>query len=361
MSRDPAKQVTIDKQLLTLSSSAYGNMEQALKEGVYRKNKSRRLKNRRIINMTRNAISSRMSRSQGKKGNDGKIAKLHVLAELINANTNVESESPRVVAAVREARANAVELAERAAGSAPLAEAAPLAQAAPVVEVVESATVTITPDDIPRIQRIRDVLSNAVAQKDLIGLYSDSQAEFTRNGGLTMEIGMSRERDLLAVLQEHIGAELRTDIDNSLVEDCVYGTARISIKHVSSKVGTGSVKAKWTSDAGQASAYMTKMLELNPETYTHIMIIYIDTKSGGVTTITAVFITDRTIMNIVDELKETAFVSKPGTNNRGVEYSKAMIKKMLAKAAFKVQIDRVSLASGMDPIERRRALIHQRR
>jgi hypothetical protein len=66
-------------------------------------------------------------------------------------------------------------------------------------------------------------------------------------------------------------------------------------------------------------------------------------------------------MNIVDELKAEAFVSKPGTNNRGVEYSRSMITNMLERAAFKVQIDRVSLTNGMDPIDRRRALIHQRR
>jgi len=356
MPRDPAKQAAIERRLSLLRSNAYSEYETALKSGMYRTNGTKRAKNRSSINITRGMMRARTIK---KKGNNGKLAKLNALANMINENTNSESESPRVAAAVEEARGEAVQLAERAAGSAIVEP--PAQPMAPVVEVAERPMITISPGDIPRIQRICDVLSEPVAQRDLIGLYSDSQAEFTKNGGLTMEIGMSRERDLLAVLKEHIGEELKTDIDNSLVEDCVYGTARISIKHVSNKIGAGSVKAKWTSDSGQATAYMNKMLELNPETYTHIMIVYIDTKTGGVTTITAVFITDRAIMNIVDELKADAFVSKAGTNNRGVEYSRSMITKMLERSAFKVQIDRVSLTNGMNPIDRRRALIHQRR
>ena len=353
MERNSAKQALIERKLKSLSSKAFGNFTNKVKSGLYLKNRITMRANRASIDSQLKALNSRMN--AGIKGNEGKREKLTMLRNIMNE----EGNSPRIALASAAAQESALNLAERA-----IVHASPEpVNVQPVVVAVASPKPMslLVPSDEEHVNNMFRVLSSKQAQTDLIGLYSDSQAEFTRNGKLTMEIGMSRERDLLAVLQEHIGSELITDINNSLIEDCLYGTTRISIKHVSDKVGSGSVKAKWTSDNDQAKKYIQGMVALDHTKYTHILLIYIDTKPKGGNKITILFITDRTIMAIVEELKEAAFVSKEGTNNRGVEYSKPMIKKMIQGAAFTVHIDDVSLQHGIDPIARRRALILSRR
>jgi hypothetical protein len=202
--------------------------------------------------------------------------------------------------------------------------------------------------------RIHTTLSEPAAMADLLRLYSMSQAEYTRNGKMTMEIGMSRERDLLAVLKMRLGDDIKVDLDNDLTEDCVVAGVPISIKHVSAAPGKGAVKAKWTSDATQATAYVDKMLKLELADYTDIVIIYIDLATKK---ITFFGLAAAAVLEGVRLLGRDAFVSRTGTNNRGVEYSPRLLKHLQVAPAFKLEQADVTLASGMDPIQRRIALL----
>ena len=203
---------------------------------------------------------------------------------------------------------------------------------------------------IPELDRIAEVLSNPDAQRDLITLYSDSQSECKRNGKCTMEIGSSREKDLLAVLKRYIGAGIKTDLDNALVEDFRYNDQRISVKHSSDVVGAGSIKAKWTSDGDQADAFIRDMLELKPDHYTNILLVHIRVETN---TINALMVSAATVLDIVRTLGAAAFKSSKGTNNRGVEYSRKMIQKFVERAYFHVKMTCADVKTYIDPIERR--------
>lgn len=231
------------------------------------------------------------------------------------------------------------------------ATAATAATAAPT-------TPTIIVAPIAELDRLRTVLETPAAQRDLVSLYSDSQAECKRNGKCGMEIGMSREKDLLAVLSDYIGAEVVTDIDNALVEDFRFNAEKISIKHISDAVGKGSMKVKWTSDAEQATKFLTTMLALEPDHYTHMLIVFIDLKAKR---ITIVCIAAQQVIEIVRFLGKRAFNSATGTNNRGVDYSKEMMALLIKYNYFTVRIEGVDIATGLDPIARRRALLAARR
>lgn len=228
----------------------------------------------------------------------------------------------------------------------------------PTTTSLEPAFLTIVSTPIIELDRIRTVLLNPAAQRDLVSLYSDSQAECKRNGKCGMEIGMSREKDLLAVLTDYIGEEVETDIDNSLVEDFRVNSEKISIKHISDTVGKGSMKVKWTSDTEQATKFLTTMLALEPDHYTHMLIVYIDLKGKR---ISIICVAEKQVIEIVRFLGKRAFNSATGTNNRGVDYSKEMMALLIKYNYFQVNIEGVDIATGLDPIERRRALLAARR
>jgi len=365
MPRDPAKQIVIESRLRELTSRAYGNVETAVRTGEYRKNKTRKANTLARLNEMRRDIASRMASGNTRAGNQGKFTNLTTLIEIMNensnSNSNSESDSPAVEHASAVAQKSAKKHAESAVKKGPKRKTYKVV--APKVNVIGGEIDCLVPGQAPYILKVFNTLLIPQIQKDLIGLYADSQAEFSKSGKLTQEIGMARERDMLAVLQEHLGDELRTDIDNSLVEDCLYGNARISIKHSSSQYGTGTAKAKWCSDESVGKAYIDKMVKLDPTNYTHLMIIYIDMNEKSKTkgTISIAFITDKAIMKIVEELRVTAFVLRTGTDTRGVEYSREMMVKMLDAAAFVIQMVNVNLAGGEDPIVRRRRLLMTRR
>jgi len=348
---------TLEKRLAKLPSRAYGEYLEKLNSKTYKSNKNILSRNSLQLNATRKKISRRIEKGNPRIGNQGKLEKLTTIMELMKLESSSEpDESPSISRASLIAQKSAEKLAEEAIAPPP---AEPPTNEDITVEITPppKKMELLIPEDEEYINNMFNVLKGERAQKDLINLYSISQSEFTRNGKLTPDVGMSREKDLLAVLQEYLGDDIITELNNDLVEDFLYKTVRVSVKHKSGKVGDVGIKAKWTSDSGQAKKYIDSMIELNPKSYTHVIIVYIDLKSKGTNTVTLCFVTDKVIMKNVEELKRDAFISREGTNNRGVEYSSKMIKNMIANAAFKVVIDNVSLTIGLDPIARRRKLL----
>lgn len=212
------------------------------------------------------------------------------------------------------------------------------------------------------LDRIKELLNNSTVQKELISLYSDSQAECSRNGKCTMEIGTSRENDFKAVCQDYIGNDFITDIDNSEVEDCRLNGEKISIKHISGSFGGGSIKAKWTSDTEQAKKFINDMISsvesAETDHYTHLILIWIDVKKKK---ITICCVSSETVRNTVKSLGTNSFTSATGTNNRGVEYSKKMISELINNSYFTIEMKDITLTNGDDPVLRRRKLLSIRR
>lgn len=204
--------------------------------------------------------------------------------------------------------------------------------------------------------KISTILSSQVIQQELVSLYADSQQECKRNNKLGMEIGMSREKDLIAVMKEYLGDDVEYNIDNTCCEDVIVLKEKISIKHCSGKRGKCSIKVKWTSDNIQAKHYIDKVLTNIEEHCNHLIIVFISPPI-----IEIIGISKTSIIRAIQELQEDAFVAKIGINNRGIEYSKTFMNKILHQPFFSITISDVLFTVGMCPIEKRRALLHTRR
>ena len=195
-------------------------------------------------------------------------------------------------------------------------------------------------------ETIRSVLSLRSVQDDLVYLYRQSQSECSKNGRLSMEIGTSREKDLIAVLRHHIGSGVEYDVGTHAPEDVKICGEKFSIKHLSSRVGIGNIKIKWTSDTERAHDFREQLFSsLADEYYSNMILVYIDRSTK---TITIIGVLRQVIMNGVEQLGYDAFISRTGTNNRGVE----LMKYILAYASFRIILYDVDLVC-CDPIQRR--------
>ena len=209
---------------------------------------------------------------------------------------------------------------------------------------------TASPGSPPRIEElewIKEVFERPSAQRCLLALYSDSQSECMRNGKLGMEIGMSREKDQVTVLKMCLGDKVNLCIDNTRVEDCEVGTAKISLKHSSGKVGAA-VKAKWTSADEAVQEAIQSMVDADDSYYPHLLLTYFDPKNR----ITILCVTKDQNKATIKELGASAF-KVPKGNSRGIEYSTAAMKLLLQRTYFRVTIDDANVNGGEDPIERR--------
>lgn len=205
---------------------------------------------------------------------------------------------------------------------------------------------------IEELEALRDVLQRSDAQRGLLALYSLSQTECTRNGRCGMEVGMSREKDQGALLKLFLKDTLRLDIDNTLPEDFLIGTAKISSKHSGSKVGSP-VKAKWTSADVSVQEALKSMIEAPDSYYPHLLLTYLDLDAKK---ITILCITSETNKRVIKDLKQTAFTVPKG-NSRGIEYSRQAMKELLKTPYFTIEIKNADLKGGLNPIDRRIQLL----
>lgn len=213
---------------------------------------------------------------------------------------------------------------------------------------VEVPAPRLEPTVSPELDMLLSVYQNPEAQKALIALYTDSQSECKRNGVCGMEIGMAREKDQCAVLKLFLGDVIGLDIDNSLTEDFLVGKEKVSSKHSSSKVGSP-VKIKWTSADTSVKEAIQVMIDADDSYYPHLLLTYMNVKEK---TITVFCISAYQNCSVIKELKMDAFTVPKG-NSRGIEYSRAAMKKLLDSPYFKVVIKDADIGNGLDPIERR--------
>lgn len=185
-------------------------------------------------------------------------------------------------------------------------------------------------------------------QKGLLQLYANSQIEHTRNNKIGMEIGMSREKDLISSLKYFLPDNIISDIDNTLPEDFLLNSLKISIKHSQGNIGS-TVKAKWTSADKPVEDAIKSMIEAPDNYYPHLLIIYLEIKKQN---ITIICITSEQNKNTIKSLKEKAFTIPKG-NSRGIEYSKEAMKILMNNKSFAIEIKNINITNGQNPIERR--------
>lgn len=193
---------------------------------------------------------------------------------------------------------------------------------------------------------LKTVLQQPAAQMELIQLYRESQSEHTRNGKLNMEIGSSREADLIAVLCRYL-KDVLYKIDNKNTEDFTFLGELFSVKHVSAQLGSGSIKFMWAADDKTAK----KCIATKDVGATNMLVVFIDKKRSLVT---IVAVSKEMMVTLINDLgREKALKTATGTDNRGVSFSPAMIKAMVRNHYFIAEIQDVDLSGGLDPIQRR--------
>jgi len=195
-----------------------------------------------------------------------------------------------------------------------------------------------------------NTLSDVDVQKRLLYLYSLSESECTRNGKLGMEIGMAREKDLIAVLTYSMGFAVKSDIDNAETRDMEVHGLNVSIKHLSNKMGTP-VKIKWTSADSAVEKDVHELINGSDDSYPNLLIVYIHDN-----TIKIVCISSETNKNVIKRLQRNAFLIRSG-NSRGIEYSKDAMKELIEKKSFEITISNANLKNTIDPIKRRLKLL----
>lgn len=92
--RDPAKQSRIEATLRSVKGSkAYGDIEEKIRSGVYRTNKSIKNKNRSSLEKKKIQLSRKLEREESKqiRGNTAKVEKIGTLLSIIGEETNVEN------------------------------------------------------------------------------------------------------------------------------------------------------------------------------------------------------------------------------------------------------------------------------
>jgi hypothetical protein len=205
------------------------------------------------------------------------------------------------------------------------------------------------------LNRLKEIIEKKDFQRGIIQLYSSSQKEHSKNGRLGPEVGMSREKDLIATLKRFEGENVNYDIDNRLPEDLCFHTLKISLKHSQGDFGS-TVKAKWTSADKSVEEAIKMMIEAPDEYYPALLICYIDSKKKK---ITYVLITAEQNKNTIKSLRAGAF-KVPSGNSRGIEYSKAAMSEFMKNIYFKVEINDADLTTGIDPIERRMKVLEDK-
>ena len=226
--------------------------------------------------------------------------------------------------------------------------------------------------EIPALNLLQKVFVLEQAQQGLAVLYADSQKECTRNGKKGMEIGMSREKDMCALLKLFLGAKICLDIDNDLTEDFTIvaellrkfrmegshtdemssvpkpGTPvrKVSIKHITGALGTP-VKIKWTSADKSVEDTLAEIIAAPDDYYPDLLLVYFTSNSISIRCITA----EQNSLAIRN-LGRAAF-KVPSGNSRGIEYSSTAMSLLMKNTYFEVNMTNVDLTTGIDPIERR--------
>lgn len=198
--------------------------------------------------------------------------------------------------------------------------------------------------------KLCNLFKRRCVQKDYVRLLRRSQSECQRDGKTTMDVGIHRERDLIAVLCKYMGRDnIIWNIPNDLSADVIVKDTPFSIKHKMPSKHSESIsafKVKWTSNAEVARQHVSQCLSNEWEEYIIVSEIYPKQ-------ITMYFISPIQINKAIKLFKENAFKPVSQTSNgRGIEFSESTLN--LLKYGSMIVSFKADVFSGLnDPIEDR--------
>jgi hypothetical protein len=201
-------------------------------------------------------------------------------------------------------------------------------------------------------RKISNLFRNKNAQADYIKLLRDSHAESLRDGKLTMDVGTSRERDLIAVLCKYFGRDcINWNIPSDFSEDVLIENKPVSIKHLTTTLRNNcntlpSFKIKWTSNADAAERHIEEYIK--SEWTDYLIVSEIDNKG-----VTVNVISPSQVNRVIKFLKRRAFKEISRKNNiRGIEFSEItlnLLKNCCKSVRFKADV----FSRLLDPIDKR--------
>lgn len=173
----------------------------------------------------------------------------------------------------------------------------------------------------------------ALVQKKLPKLFRIAEMESSRAGKIGMQVGSARENIIIALLlhafgEKAVNPEFAITATEKDVE--LYGKP-ISIKTITNN---GYVKAVWTVDADSAQRWASSY---EPKMDMILVQICWDTKDGGMFLIPV-----EVQKEVFEKLGKDKYLNlpKPGTNPRGVDFSKAAIDNMLSdRRTLRIVVD----------------------
>ncbi|MBU2639002.1 MAG: ThaI family type II restriction endonuclease [Nanoarchaeota archaeon] len=159
-------------------------------------------------------------------------------------------------------------------------------------------------------------------QAKLPKIFRITEIECSRAGKIGMEVGSLRERAVIALFIAQLGKEVvNTDIPITEPEaDVIIYGKPVSIKTITANSG---VKAVWTVDAQSAQNFINNY---KPKCDIILVHIFWGLEKGGF-----YFIPLDVQNEIFNKLGSAAYLQmpKPGTNPRGVEFSKDALKQLM--------------------------------
>jgi hypothetical protein len=167
-----------------------------------------------------------------------------------------------------------------------------------------------------------EIIINRIKTK-LPEFFQMANAESSRAGKVGMEVGVLREKRIIALFLYDYGEE-NVNTNVSIIEpetDVIVMSNPISIKTKQGNI-TGGVKIAWTVDTESADMFLKSYFQK-----TDIILVNINwNKEGGFYFIPKeVQVETIRLMGIENYIK----LPKPGTNNRGVEFSSNAINTLL--------------------------------
>ena len=180
------------------------------------------------------------------------------------------------------------------------------------------------------------LFENKMSLPKLIKLYHASQMEHKRNGRLTADVGMSREKDIIAYMKYILGETVNYKIDNEKEEDVLCDGRKISIKHSSVKtLSNASIKLQWTENKERQKQFI-KTFKFTCD----LLIVYVRFKETG-GEIEILYCTVDILNELLDEFKETkedVFKMRENSNGRGIEFSRNFFEAMIKNCNYNVKI-----------------------
>lgn len=173
-----------------------------------------------------------------------------------------------------------------------------------------------------------------------------AELESSRAGKIGMEVGSLREKVIIALLMHKFGED-KVDPNLPITEpeaDVLLDGEKISIKTIT---GNGGVKAVWTVDAKSAAKFISSY---TPQCGIILVQIFWNKREGGL-----FYIPLSVQQHVFRNLGRVSYLNmpKPGTNPRGVEFSKKAIAQMTAHDdTLKTRIDWVKENIEYDVYER---------